>query len=346
MKRILSIDAGRKYFSLAQLKEIVEQASHAGFTGIEVILANNGLRFLLDDMMIQGQEKCYESDSVKKALLAGTKKYYDDPNGCSLSQKEMDCFLQFAKAKKIELIPVINSPGHMDAIVEGMKRLGISSPSFKTSQSTMDLSNQEAVYFTRELIKKYIEYFSGRVDYFNLGCDEYANDVKKEGGWQSLQNHGDYSAFINYTNELASIVRKNNMEAIVFNDGIYYNEAKGFGRFDPSIIIAYWTAGWKDYEVASPEFLLAMGHRLLNTNDKWYWVIGRNSEQDGYYHFDQVLEGINETSFNQVAGAVGKLPIIGSMFGIWADDPERVFEIGAFERLLTVYASYWHKQDQ
>ena len=208
MKKILSIDAGRKYFSKEQLEVIIAQAFQADFTGIEVILANNGLRFLLDDMTISGQLQHYESEMVKKALLEGTKKYYDDPNGCYLSQKDMDDLLQFAKERKIELIPVINSPGHMNAIVEGMRELGIQAPAFRTSRSTIDLANQEAVYFTRQLLKKYIEYFSGKVGYFNLGCDEYANDIKKDGGWLGLQDNGDYGKFIDYTNDLAIMVKK------------------------------------------------------------------------------------------------------------------------------------------
>ena len=80
MKKILSIDAGRKYFSKEQLETIIEKASQAGFTGIEVILANNGLRFILDDMAINGQVQYYESEKVKEALIKGTKKYYYDPN--------------------------------------------------------------------------------------------------------------------------------------------------------------------------------------------------------------------------------------------------------------------------
>ena len=346
MKKILSIDAGRKYFSKEQLETIIEKASQAGFTGIEVILANNGLRFILDDMAINGQVRYYGSEKVKEALIKGTKKYYDDPNGCYLSQKDMDYLLQSAKKRSIELIPVINSPGHMDAIVEGMKHLGIQAPAFRTSRSTIDLANREAVDFTRQLVKKYIDYFSGKVGYFNLGCDEYANDVKTEGGWLGLLDKGDYAKFIDYTNELAAIVKNNKMEPIVFNDGIYYHADERYGQFDPAIIVAYWTAGWKGYEVCPPEFLVAKGHRLLNTNDSWYWVIGRNTEKDGYYHFEQVLEGIERTEISQVSAAVEKLPIIGSMFGIWADDPERQFEMQALDQLITRYSSYWNQQFQ
>ena len=39
------------------------------------------MRFVLDDMTVEANGKTYASDDVKKAILEGTKAYYDDPNG-------------------------------------------------------------------------------------------------------------------------------------------------------------------------------------------------------------------------------------------------------------------------
>ena len=74
---------------------------------------------------------------------------------------------------------------------------------------------------------------------------------------------------------MAELVKTYGMIPIVFNDGIYYEEKEQFGRFDQDLVIAYWTAGWDNYHVSSAEFLLDQGHQLVNTNDHWYWVIGR-----------------------------------------------------------------------
>ena len=64
----------------------------------------------------------------KKAILEGTKAYYDDPNGQALTQAEMDELHAYATAKGIGLIAAVNSPGHMDALLVAMEKLGIENP--------------------------------------------------------------------------------------------------------------------------------------------------------------------------------------------------------------------------
>ena len=123
--KVISIDAGRKYFTLDQLKRIVDKASELGYSDVHLLLGNDGLRFLLDDMTITANGKTYASDDVKKAIIEGTKAYYDDPNGTTLSQAEITELIEYAKSKGLGLIPAINSPGHMDAMLVAMEKLGI-----------------------------------------------------------------------------------------------------------------------------------------------------------------------------------------------------------------------------
>ena len=171
---VYSIDAGRKYFPEARIKELIDTANQTGFTHIQLILGNDGLRFLLDDMAITANGKTYASDDVKNAIKEGTKKYYNDPNGTVLTQKEMESILAYAKSKNVGIIPAINSPGHMDAILNAMEILGIENPRFTygetTSKTTLDLANKEAVAFTKALVEKYAKYFSGKTNYFNFWC--------------------------------------------------------------------------------------------------------------------------------------------------------------------------------
>ena len=70
------------------------------------------------------------SQAVKRQLKREPKAYYDDPNGTALTQAQMDDILAYAKSKKIGVIPTINSPGHMDAILTAMEQLGIENPHF------------------------------------------------------------------------------------------------------------------------------------------------------------------------------------------------------------------------
>lgn len=353
-KKIVSIDAGRKYFSPDQIKEIIDEASKTGYTDLHLLVGNDGLRFVLDDMSLKVGSASYSSQAVTDAVEKGTKAYYDDLNGTALTQAQMDDILAYAKSKKVGVIPTINSPGHMDAILTAMEQLGIENPHFnyfgtKKSARTVDLDNQKALDFTKALIDKYATYFSGKADIFNIGLDEYANDATEAHGWQVLQAskhwpgegypEKGYEKFIQYANDLAAIVKKHKMKPMAFNDGIYYNGDTSYGTFDKDIIVSYWTGGWNGYDVASSKLLSELGHQILNTNDAWYYVIGRDKAGSGWYNLDQGLEGISKSAIDVVQKNDGaKVPFIGGMVAAWADRPSATYKKELLFKLMHAFA--------
>ena len=353
-KKIVSIDAGRKYFSPDQIKEIIDEASRTGYTDLHLLVGNDGLRFVLDDMSLKVGETSYSSQAVTDAVEKGTKAYYDDPNGTALTQAQMDDILAYAKSKKVGVIPTINSPGHMDAILTAMEQLGIENPHFnyfgtKKSARTVDLDNQKALDFTKALVDKYASYFSGKTEIFNIGLDEYANDATDAHGWQVLQAskhwpgegypEKGYEKFIQYANDLAAIVKKHKMKPMAFNDGIYYNGDTSYGTFDKDIIVSYWTGGWNGYDVASSKLLSELGHQILNTNDAWYYVIGRDKAGSGWYNLDQGLEGISKSAIDVVQKNDGaKVPFIGGMVAAWADTPSATYKKDLLFKLMHAFA--------
>lgn len=338
-KSVLSIDAGRKYFSEQQLKDIIDKAYKNGYTDVQLILGNDALRFFLDDMSITVNGTTYESEAVKNAMTEGNKKYYNDPNGNALTESEMNNILAYAKERGIGIIPLINSPGHMDAILVGMEALGMQDVRFthngNVSERTVNLRNQDAITFTQELVKKYAVYFgnAGVSEIFNFGADEYANDVFGNPGWSYLQDLKLYDEFTQYANQLAKIIKDQGMKPMCFNDGVYYNKNTSFGTFDKDIIISYWTSGWWGFNVAKPAFLSQQGHQILNTNDAWYWVLG--NIDNGGYKYNDTIQNIEKKGFNDVTGAEKDevIPTIGSMQAIWCDDPskphdmDRIFDL-------------------
>ena len=353
-KKIVSIDAGRKYFSPEQLKEIIDKAKHYGYTDLHLLVGNDGLRFMLDDMSITANGKTYASDDVKRAIEKGTNDYYNDPNGNHLTESQMTDLINYAKDKGIGLIPTVNSPGHMDAILNAMKELGIQNPNFsyfgKESARTVDLDNEQAVAFTKALIDKYAAYFAKKTEIFNIGLDEYANDATNAKGWSVLQadkyypNEGypvkGYEKFIAYANDLARIVKSHGLKPIAFNDGIYYNSDTSFGTFDKDIIVSMWTGGWGGYDVASSKLLVEKGHQILNTNDAWYYVLGRNADGQGWYNLDQGLNGIKNTPITSVPKTEGAdIPIIGGMVAAWADTPSARYSPSRLFKLMRQFAN-------
>ena len=342
MKRVFSIDAGRKYFSEEQLLQIIDKAYLNGYTDVQILLGNDALRFFLDDMSITVDGKTYASEAVKKAITAGNDHYYKDPNGNALNETEMNRIVAYAKERGLHIIPVINSPGHMDSILVAMEELGMKNVRYsyngKESERTVNIESDEAIAVTKELVKKYVTYFANAnvSEIFNFGADEYANDVFSNPGWGELQKIGLYDEFVVYANDLAKIIKDAGMKPMCFNDGIYYNKKDSSGTFDQDIIISYWTAGWWGFNVAKAEYLANKGHKILNTNDAWYWVLG--NIDTGGYNYNSTVNNINNKKFTDVTGASNELPIIGSMQCVWCDTPSKEHDMDRIIKLMDLYS--------
>ena len=342
MKRVFSIDAGRKYFSEEQLLQIIDKAYLNGYTDVQILLGNDALRFFLDDMSITVDGKTYASEAVKKAITAGNDHYYKDPNGNALNETEMNRIVAYAKERGLHIIPVINSPGHMDSILVAMEELGMKNVRYsyngKESERTVNIESDEAIAFTKELVKKYVTYFANAnvSEIFNFGADEYANDVFSNPGWGELQKIGLYDEFVVYANDLAKIIKDAGMKPMCFNDCIYYNKKDSSGTFDQDIIISYWTAGWWGFNVAKAEYLVNKGHKILNTNDAWYWVLG--NIDTGGYNYNSTVNNINNKKFTDVTGASNELPIIGSMQCVWCDTPSKEHDMDRIIKLMDLYS--------
>lgn len=314
--RIFHLDAGRKYFSVDQIKDIIDMLAANHYTHLELAIGNDALRFVLDDMKVSVGGQTYTSDDVAKGIRNGNESYYHDVNGNALSENDMNDIISYAQKKNISVIPLLNTPGHMDAIIDCMSTLGISNPAYNSSKRTVDVTNETAVAFTLALANKYIQYFADKgCTIFNMGCDEYANDVTN--GFSDLQESKKYGAFIDYVNNMAAQVQNAGMTPMAFNDGIYYNNITNSGTFDTNIAIAYWTPGWSGYSPRSAANLVNDGFKIINTNDAWYYVLGRTS---GSYTLSSARSGVQKISCVSVAGSGGVVPV-GSMLCLWCDTP-------------------------
>ncbi len=316
---IVMLDCGRKYFSVDSIKQIIDNASAAGFGYIMLGVGNDGMRFLLDDMSLTVNGTTYESDAVKSAIHAGNEAYYNFDVD-ELTQSEMDAVLAYAKEKGMGVIPMLNTPGHMDAILAAATSLTGTNCSYNGSVRTIDVTNNTAVTFTQELLKKYVAYFAGKgCQYFNMGADEYANDIYPNGGMgfgnlQSSYNYK-YDYYVTYVNKVAAIIDDAGMIPMAFNDGIYYNEDSSGGTFDTNIVICYWSQGWSGYTPATASYLKNKGFSLVNTNGSYYWIVG------GKQCSADTAENFNYTSFANQYGTDTISNPKGAMFCIWSDVP-------------------------
>lgn len=275
---IMFLDCGRKYFSVNSIKQIIDNASAAGFNYIQLAVGNDGLRFLLDDMSLTVNGTTYSSQQVSAAIHAGNEAYHNFDVD-ELTQPEMDEIIAYAASKGMGVIPCVNTPGHMDAILSAATSLTGTDCSYSGSARTIDVTNATAVAFTQALLQKYISYFAGKgCKLFNMGADEYANDIFTSGsmGFGNLQSTGKYSYYVTYVNDVAALIKDAGMTPMAFNDGIYFNSNTSSGTFDTDILICYWSNGWSSYTPMPAANLAAKGFKLINTHGDYYWVLGKS----------------------------------------------------------------------
>lgn len=337
--RIFHLDCGRKYFTVQQIKDIIDQLAANHYTHIELAFGNDGLRFLLDDMSVKftvdNINYEYTTENVTAGIKAGNATYSTKegyyPATSELTQAEMNEIISYANGKNVSIIPLLNSPGHMDAILECMKTVGISSPAYHNSARTVDVSQKDAVAFTQALIKKYVDYFADKgCKYFNIGADEYANDVTN--GFAGLIVEKKYDKFIEYVNNIAEYILNKSMAPIAFNDGIYYNSKTEYGEFNKGIVISYWTVGWPGYSPASASFLAGKGHKIINTNDGWYYVL---KNANSTYTYSNSYTKTRSVPVTDVPGNNDPTPI-GAMLAFWCDEPKYTYDESEFSKIKTL----------
>ena len=332
--KVVHLDAGRKYFSVDSIKKIIDNASADGYNYLELGVGNDGLRFLLDDMSVTAKDKTYSSEAVSQAIHAGNEAYYNFDTD-ELTQSEMDEIISYADSKDISIIPLINSPGHMDAILSAANSLTGTTCSYSGSARTIDVTNTTAVAFTQALIQKYVNYFANKgCKYFNMGADEYANDKFTGGsmGFGNLQDTGKYSSFVTYVNNMAAMIKNAGMTPMAFNDGIYFNNNTSSGTFDTGIVISYWSKGWSSYTPMSASDLAAKGFKLINTHGDYYWVLGKSEAQCTA----EKASGFNYKAFQ---GGTIDNPV-GAMFCIWCDYPGADTEANVVSQTADTMAAF------
>ena len=310
--RIFHLDCGRKYFSVSEIEGMIDQLAANHFTHIQLAFGNNGFRFLLNEMSITANGNTYDSESVKTAITGGNSSYSTGKSAASdmLTESDMDAIIAHAKEKGIEVIPMLNTPGHMDALVSAMVTLGIRS----STGSEMSLTSEAELNFIKALQKKYIDYFAGKGSTrYNFAADEYSFD--------KLDNNG-YTAFAQYVNDTAAMIKGAGMIPMCYNDGINYSGKTTSVSFDKDIEICYWAQATN---YASVTDLANAGFKIVNNNDAWYYVLGDylySIWSNGQWGYEDALKGIKGTPVTQAKNASdGAIPLVGSVLCCWCDGP-------------------------
>lgn len=343
--RIFHLDCGRRYFSVDEIKKIINYLAENHYTHIELAFGNDGFRFLLDDMEVVLKDgTTYSSENVKTAIKAGNTAY---SNGCEysplaneLTQDEMNEIIAYANSKQIGIIPLIDIPGHSNALIDAMNNslIGINVTShttgeniYKVAMRAFDVTNATAVEFVSTLVGKYIDYFAKNGSkFFNLGADECG--YTEYNGFSYGKN--EYTKLAAMLNSIGSVITSKNMTPMIFNDG--FRETNGTDYLKEQVskdfVICYWTEN--TYTKAS---VLATKFNIINTHNGWYYVVG--NDNSSWAGFDTAIR--NFGSIKCTSCDSGYTTGYGCMLAVWCDQPKNkpdLVENGRIHRLIKTLA--------
>ena len=263
----------------------------------------------------------HSSDEVKNALEAGNAHYntYGDkedgpsnsewkkysPSVNALTQTEMKAIIDYAREKGIEIVPMLNTPGHMHAVLAAMSKLGISGNlQVSDKPGCLNLSNTEAVAFTKALVEKYVDYFARQgCKFFNFAMDEYSSFD---------------TSFFTYANYLIAYANTNRITPRVFNDALSH------GITNNGFIEGTQVCCWDSIQNTGSYSVINTSHDFyyVSTNENWnlyregYTFVGEYAEATWIEHakkFDN-----NVFLYKKVSS---KINPVGSMFCIWCNTP-------------------------
>lgn len=248
--RAVMLDCGRKYFSVDNIKKLIDTMAQYGYNQLQLSFGNGGCRFLLNDMSLSFKDVTMGSDTVKTNITNGNYSFNGDKQ--YLNQTDMDAIITYAKNNGIEIVPMLNMPGHATAIVYNTNY---------SSSGNLNVNDETSRYYGYALLKKYAEYFAGKgCKYFSFGADEsgYTGD--------------NMTAFLT---GCANVIVGAGMIPRAFND------ATNVATMPTSVQITYWHKESGSEEASA----LASSYEMINTHGRWYYVIkaAQNSEIDSKY---------------------------------------------------------------
>ena len=222
---------------------------------------------------------------------------------------------------QIKIVPLFNTPFHMEAVITAMGQLNIQDAYYGNNKACLNLSNDYATAFVKALMQKYITYFQGNgCKYFNFGADEYV------GGWNNT--------FYSYANDVAKMISEAGMTARAFNDSFRYNSNTYISN-EYLKDVCYWYTGYSGNLYSGAKTIADSGYNLINTNKDYYYVLdsSKSSEyklssgnyNNGNNSWENYAGGFSNTTYNNWNTAVGNgnytATPAGSMFCIWCDEP-------------------------
>ncbi|MFL6123997.1 family 20 glycosylhydrolase [Actinophytocola sp.] len=306
--RGLLVDVGRKYFTPGWLRDRIRELADLNMNYLHLHLSDDtGFRV--------------ESDTCPEAV--STDHY---------SKDELRALVEFARRRHVTVLPEIDMPGHMGALLTGREHLRLTNAHGVTAAN---LAAPESYALAERLLEEYLPLFPG--PYWHLGADEYVIDGRyPELAREARRRHGPDATpkdlFYGFVNRTAALVRQHGKRPVIWNDEVRTDD--GTVPLDQSLTIDYWSD-----RGPTPAELAAAGHELVNSSfAALYYVLGGMRPSQQGWHAD-VFDG------GHVLPPELDHARVGAKLHIWCDRPEAESEdevaAGIAEALRTTARRTW-----
>lgn len=254
-RRGMMLDIARKHYSADWIEDRIRELGDLKFNEI-------GLHFSDD----QGFR--IESDSHPEVV---------SPD--HLTKAQVKEIVDLAASRHITVVPEIDSPGHLGAVIAAHPGLQLRRASGGAVRGAIDISKPESAEIVDELLDEYAALFPG--SRWHLGADEYQALVvsdpeasfpalaaaarKRYGAGATVEDLA-----TGWLNDRAATVRAHDRTPRAWNDGFFRD---GSVRPAEDIEVAYWTG--KEIGARQPDEYLREGRKVVNYNDEFlYYVLG------------------------------------------------------------------------
>jgi hexosaminidase len=245
-----------------------------------------------------------------------------------LTKAQVKKIVDAASARHITVVPEIDSPGHLGAVIAAHPDLQLRNAQGTAAKGAIDISKQDAADLVDDLLNEYADVFPG--DKWHLGGDEYqaltVSDPETSypqlaSAAQDAYGSGGTVADLTtaWTNDRAGTVAAHDRKIRAWNDG-FYKSASNVSP-DSDLQVAYWTG--KEIGAREPTEYLSAGRDLINYNDEFlYYVLGQPNTFV-YPTGQRIYEKWTPLVVRGTTPVAAKYndQILGASFSVWCDLP-------------------------
>ncbi|MGW9675345.1 beta-N-acetylhexosaminidase [Streptomyces koyangensis] len=242
-----------------------------------------------------------------------------------LTKDQVRRLLKVAAERHITVIPEIDSPGHLGAVIKAHPDLQLRAANGDTPRGAIDIANPDSARIVDDLLKEYAELFKG--GYWHLGADEYPALMAQnpERSYPQLaraarEKHGQNARVedlaTSWVADRAATMRPFDRTLKVWNDGLF---ADTQAEPPKGLEVEYWTG--KEIGARPPLQYLEEGFKVINMNDEYlYYVLGE-PQTFTYPTGERIYREWTPLVLRGSEPVAGRWNdrILGARFAVWGD---------------------------